>query len=243
VGARALLALLGAVALAACGPSGGSVASMNPPGERSSPSPSGDGSALRYVALGDSFTIGTSVGLEARWPNQLVKALGSTPPTLDLVANLGVNGFTSRDVVDVELPQLDGLRPEFLTLLIGVNDVVQGVPTDDFRRNATTILDDLVGRVGAGRVVVVTTPDYTVTPAGADYGDPTRQSAAIRANNEILAGLAAGRGITVVDIYDISLGAASDRSLVAGDGLHPSGAQYALWVRRILPEVERLIGR
>lgn len=206
------------------------------------PSPSAGTAALRYVALGDSFTIGTSVAADARWPDQLVAALG-TAPTLDLVANLGVNGFTSGDVIDVELPQLDRLRPAFLTLLIGVNDVVQGVPVADFRRNAATILDDLVGRVGAERVLVVTTPDYTVTPAGADYGDPTTQAAAIRTNNEVLSGLAAARGIAVVDIYDISLQAASDRSLVAADGLHPSGSQYALWVRRILPEVGRLLGR
>jgi acyl-CoA thioesterase-1 len=244
VGGRVFLASLAILVLAACGPQPApGTASMTPGPVQSGTPTAGGGLGLRYVALGDSYTIGTSVGLDERWPNQLVEALGTSPPTLGLIANLGVNGFTSRDVIDVELPQLDGLRPEFLTLLIGVNDVVQGVPADDFRRNATAILDDLVGRVGAGRIIVVTTPDYTVTPAGADYGDPARQAAAIRANNDILGGLATARGIDVVDIYDISLRAGSDRSLVAGDGLHPSGAQYALWVERILPEVERLLGR
>jgi lysophospholipase L1-like esterase len=198
---------------------------------------------LRYVALGDSFTIGTSVATEARWPDQLVAALGPTPPTLTLVANLGVNGFTSRDVIDVELPKLDGLRPEFLSLLVGVNDVVQGVPADTFRGNASSILDDLAGRVRADQILVVTTPDYTVTPAGADFGDPIRQAAAIRANNDILTQLAHAHGITVVDIYDLSLRAGLDRSLVADDGLHPSGAQFALWVARIGPVVERLLDR
>ena len=82
---------------------------------------------LRYVALGDSYTIGTSVAEADRWPNQLVARV----PTLELVANLGVNGFTSRDLIEVELPQLDALRPEFITVLIGVNDVVQGVPPGD----------------------------------------------------------------------------------------------------------------
>lgn len=201
------------------------------------------GAALRYVALGDSYTIGTAVGIADRWPNQLVVALGGEPPTLDLAANLGVNGFTSRDVLDVELPQLGALRPEFVTLLIGVNDVVQGVTETTYRRNVRVILDDLVGRVGAQRIVVVTTPDYTVTPAGGDYGDPGRQAAGIRAFNAALTTLATSRGIAVVDIHDLSLRAATDPSLVARDGLHPSGAQYALWVDRILPEVEMLLGR
>lgn len=202
---------------------------------------------VRYVALGDSYTIGTSVSVDARWPNQLVAALaasGSSGSTrLDLIANLGVNGYTSRDVIDVELPQLASLQPEFITLLIGVNDVVQGVPTEIYRTNIVRILDDLVARVGAARVLVVTTPDYTVTPAGADYGDPAQQAAGIRENNLILTTIAAARGIAVVDIHDISLGAGTDRSLVASDGLHPSGAQYARWVARIHPVAAGLIGQ
>ena len=195
---------------------------------------------VRYVALGDSYTIGTSVAEPERWPNQLRSRL----PDLELVANLGVNGFTSRDVISVELPKLDALRPEFITLLIGVNDVVQGVPPETYRANVLQILDDAVDRVGADRVLVVTTPDYTVTPAGGDYGDPATQAAGIRANNAIIAEVAGIYAIPVVDIYDISLGAASDRALVASDGLHPSGAQYALWVDRIVPVLlARLEGR
>ena len=194
---------------------------------------------MRYVALGDSYTIGTSVRAEDRWPNQLVARV----PRLQLVANLGVDGFTSADVIEVELPQLPALRPGIVTLLIGVNDVVQGVPEATYRGNVAHILDALVGHVGAGRVVLVTTPDYTVTPAGADYGDPATQSAAVRRNNAINTELAEARGISVVDIHDLSLLAATDRSLVANDGLHPSGAQYALWVERIVPVVSGALAR
>jgi len=193
---------------------------------------------LRYVALGDSYTIGTSVAPTERWPNQLA----ARERRLELVANLGVNGFTSGDVIDHELPQLPALRPEVVTLLIGVNDVVQGVPEATYSANVATILDALVRDVGAGHVLVVTTPDYTVTPAGGDYGDPVTQSAAVRSNNAINAELAGARGIAVVDIYDLSLRAADDRSLVADDGLHPSGAQYALWVERIGPAIQAIVG-
>ena len=204
---------------------------------------SGGGPALRYVALGDSYTIGTATrGPVERWPDQLVAALGSERPGLELVANLGVNGYTSGDVVRDELPALVGLRPEFASLLVGVNDVVQGVPLNLYRANAERILDDLVSRVGPHRVVTVSTPDYTVTPQGASYGDPVARAAAIRAVNGVLAELAAGRGIAFVDIHDLSLRAADDRSLVADDGLHPSGIQYALWVERIAPAVTSLLG-
>ena len=191
----------------------------------------------RYVALGDSYTIGTSVPAADRWPNQLV----ARAPQLELVANLGVNGFTSADVIEVELPQVAALRPDVVTLLIGVNDVVEGVPEATYRRNVGLILDELVRQVGADRVLVVTTPDYTVTPAGADFGDPAIQSAGIQRNNAINTELATARRIAIVDIYDLSLLAATDASYVAGDGLHPSGRQYGLWVDRILPVVSRIL--
>jgi len=193
-----------------------------------------DPARVRYVALGDSYTIGTSVDDGQRFPNQLAARL----PQLELVANLGVNGFTSRDLIEVELPRLPTLEPEVVTVLIGVNDVVQRVPEDSYRANAAAILDALVARVGAGRIIVVTIPDYTVTPAGADYGDPAKQSAGIQRNNAIMTELATARGIVVVDIFDISLEAEVDRSLVAADGLHPSGTQYGRWVDRIVPAME-----
>jgi lysophospholipase L1-like esterase len=200
--------------------------------------------ALRYVALGDSYTIGTSLDATAeRWPDQLVERLRNVDGSslLELVGNLGVNGFTSRNVIDVELPQLGRVGPQFASLLVGVNDVVQGVPAQTYEANVAAILDALLGTIAPTRIVTVATPDYTVTPQGASYGDPATQSAGIRRNNGILERLAAERGVAYVDTFDISLGAGTDRRLVAGDGLHPSGAQYALWVERIAPVVEELL--
>jgi lysophospholipase L1-like esterase len=211
--------------------------SSNTPAVASGAPASNDPARIRFVALGDSYTIGTSVAEQERWPDQLVQRL----PQLDLVANLAVNGFTSRDVIEVELLRLDALRPELMTLLIGVNDVVQGVPADTYRANVVRILRDAIERVGAGRVLVVTTPDYTVTPSGADYGDPAQQAAGLRENNAIITEVARGLGVQVVDIHDISLRAATDRSLVAVDGLHPSGLQYRLWVDRIEPVVAAML--
>jgi acyl-CoA thioesterase-1 len=233
VGAVALV--LGGFAVAACAAN----VSVSP-SRRASGAPE----AIRYVALGDSYTIGTATrGAEERWPDQLVARLGSAPPTLRLEANLGVNGFTSREVIEVELPKLDALEPGFVSLLIGVNDVVQGVPDTTYRQNASLILDELLSRLPADRIVTVTTPDYTVTPQGGAYGDPATQAAGITRTNAILGELAGARGIAFVDIHDLSLRAAGDPLLVADDGLHPSGAQYALWVDRIAPVVGTLLGR
>jgi len=226
---RALAAVL-VLAVIGCNVSGGT---SGTPGE-----PSG----LRYVALGDSYTIGTSVEAPERFPDQLVAALGSEAPGLRLIANLGVNGYTSADLIREELPTVADLQPEYVTVLIGVNDVVQGVPTETYEANVVAILDALLARLPAERIGTIAIPDYTVTPAGADYGDPRRQHDGIVANNAVMERLAGERGIAFIDIFDISLRAAQDRSLVADDGLHPSGTQYALWVERIRPVVEGLFG-
>jgi acyl-CoA thioesterase-1 len=209
-------------------------------GPTSSPAPSESG--LRYVALGDSYTIGTSVGEADRWPDQLVARLVDRVP-LELVANLGVNGYSSGDLIRAELPVLADLRPDFVTVLIGVNDVVRGVPADTYRANLGTIFDALLGRLPANRIVVVSTPDYTRTPAGASFGDPLQQRAAIAEFNGIERQMAEARGIDFVDISSVADTVANDPALVAVDGLHPSGKQYAGWVALVAPVVEGLFGR
>ncbi|HEY6608186.1 MAG TPA: SGNH/GDSL hydrolase family protein [Candidatus Limnocylindria bacterium] len=194
---------------------------------------------LRYVALGDSYTIGTSVSADERWPDQLVDRLEGG---LVLTANLGVNGYSSDDLIQLELPQLAALDPGFVTLAIGVNDVVRGVPESTYVANVGRILDELLTRLAPDRILVVATPDYTVTPMGASYGSPAQQSAAIARFNAILLEAATDRGIAAVpEIFEISRAAATDASLTAADGLHPSGSQYGLWVDVIAPAVERLV--
>ena len=201
-----------------------------------SPSPA---SSLRYVALGDSYTIGTSVEPAEAWPSQLVDRLGGQ---IALSANLASNGLTSEDLIEHKLPDVDAYRPEFLSVLIGVNDVVRGVPEATYREHVAFILDDLLGRLSPNRIVAVATPDYTVTPMGSAYGDPALQRASIIRFNEVFEEEATARGIVfVADIFAISQQAADDPALVAGDGLHPSGAQYALWVDAIAPAVRDLL--
>jgi lysophospholipase L1-like esterase len=204
--------------------------------------------ALRYVALGDSYTIGTGVAEADRWPDQLVARLATDPPArpLELVANLAVNGFTAGSVARVQLPRLEsGLQPGFVSLLVGVNDVVQDVPEAAYRTDVDEVLARLLALLPANRVVCVETPDYTVTPMGAEFGDPATRRAGIVRVNAILREACEARGIRFVDgILAISTAAADSQALVAQDGLHPSGAQYRRWVdERIEPVVRELLGQ
>jgi acyl-CoA thioesterase-1 len=193
---------------------------------------------MRYVALGDSYTVGTSLDEAGSWPAQLAARLGE----LELVANLGVNGATSGDLIRDQLPRLEDLRPELVSVLIGVNDVVQGEPAETYGANASQLLDTLLALLPADRVFCLATPDYTVTRQGADYGVPELQRAAILRNNEILRGASEDRSVPFVpEIFEISRDAGDDPAMLSDDGLHPSAAQYARWVDAIEPVVRPLL--
>jgi acyl-CoA thioesterase I len=194
---------------------------------------------LRYVALGDSYTIGTSVAEGERWPDQLAERVDA----LELVANLAVNGSTSADLIADQLPRLDDLRPGFVTVLIGVNDVVQGVPLEQYGENLGRIFDTLLERLPSDRILCLATPDYTRTPQGRAFGDPGRRADEIVRANDVMADECFARGIRFErEPYEVSLGADDDPTLVASDGLHPSGRQYQLWTDAIVTAVEDLLG-
>jgi lysophospholipase L1-like esterase len=193
---------------------------------------------VRFVALGDSYTIGTAVDSAERWPNQLVDRI----PELELVGNLAVNGYTSADLLTDELPQVDRLQPELVSLLVGVNDVVQGVSDTQYAGTVAVILEELLIRLPPRRIVAVATPDYTVTPMGAEYGEPSARSDAIVRINAILREACEQRAIRFVpEVFEISEVARDDPAMVADDGLHPSGAQYRMWVDAIEPVVLELL--
>jgi lysophospholipase L1-like esterase len=202
---------------------------------------------VRYVALGDSYTIGTGLPrARERWPNQLVRVL-APDVRLQLAANLAVNSATAQTVISGQLQHLREFDPEFVSLLIGVNDVIGVFRTDPvtYRFNLDLILDAILDEVPPDRVLLVTTPDYTLTPHGNDYSDEdwtaAQASAEIADFNALVLVEGASRGVAVVDISPVSNRVLQDPSLLARDELHPSGKQYAGWVELIAPTVRTLL--
>ena len=195
---------------------------------------------VRYVAAGDSYSIGTGVSPDEAWPRQLAARLADLE--VDLAANLAVNGSTAADVATEQMPDLESLEPELASILVGVNDVVQGVPEERYGARVSEILDGMLQLLPPTRVFGVATPDYTASRQGGAYGVPEQQRADILRNNEIMRGACEYRGITfVADIFDISQELGDRTGMLAADGLHPSAAQYARWVDAIEPAVRAML--
>lgn len=193
---------------------------------------------LRYLPIGDSYTIGESVLSRSSFPQQLAQKLTEGGAPTIVVANPARTGFTTRQVIDIELPVLERSHPDMSTLLIGVNDWVQGISEEEFRANLSVILDRMQIDIPSGNIVIVTIPDFSVTPTGKLYTLNRDAKAGISRFNQIVIEEAVKRGIPVVDIYPLSQTLLVTGGYVALDGLHPTGSAYARWLELIYPVVK-----
>ena len=191
---------------------------------------------IRYAVIGDSYSCGEGAKPSESWPALLTQHLRSQGVDVDLVSNPSVTGWTTKDAIDKELPKFVSANPNFATLLIGVNDWVQNVDEETFRTRLSYLLDSMLAVLpNKKRLLVVTIPDFGVTPAGPKYARGRNIHEGIANFNKIVTEEAHKRGLSVVDIFPLSKKMGQDKSLVAKDGLHPSAKAYAEWEQIIFP--------
>lgn len=194
-----------------------------------------DATHFKYMALGDSYTIGEAVNNSQRFPKQLRDSLTERGFVCDKDTLIARTGWTTRNLlsaIDAANP-----KPEFdlVTLLIGVNNQYQNRSLSEYEIEFETCLQEAI-RLAKGdtsHVVVLSIPDYGYTPYGASL--QAEISAEIDAFNAINRQITLNYGISYIDITPISR--EQNSQLVAVDGLHPSGEQYRRWVKAMLPVV------
>ena len=197
---------------------------------------------IRYAVIGDSYSCGEGAKPTESWPALLTQHLKSQGVDVDLVSNPSVTGWTTKDAIDKELPKFVNSNPNFATLLIGVNDWVQGVDETAFRNRLSYLLDSMLTVMpNKKRLLVVTIPDFGVTPTGPKYARGRNIHEGITQFNKIVTDEAHKRGLQVVDIFPLSKNMGHDKSLVAKDGLHPSAKAYAEWEKIIFPAALELL--
>ncbi len=193
---------------------------------------------LTYLALGDSYTIGESVSEKERFPVQLsdsLKAAGIRIKTPRIIARTGwTTDELKNAIIAANIPATTPY--DVVTLLIGVNNQYRGRSVEAYKPEFTDLLNMAIQFAGGKkeRVFVVSIPDYAYTTFG--KGNPTisKQIDEYNAANEAIT---KNRGVTYINITPISREGLKDPSLVASDGLHPSGKQYSRWVQLLLNPV------
>jgi lysophospholipase L1-like esterase len=197
--------------------------------------------AFRYLALGDSYTIGESVLAGERWPNQLAKLLESEDIKTE-VTIIARTGWTTAELW--QGIQNEKIQPPYdlVSLLIGVNNQYRGYDIHEYRDQFDFLLTKSIEYAdgNANRVVVLSIPDWGVTPFASSRN---RDQIAEKINefNLVNRELSERAGVHYVDVTPISRQAINNTMLIAPDGLHPSGKMYALWAEKTLPIVKEIL--
>jgi acyl-CoA thioesterase-1 len=196
---------------------------------RADPSPVTAAATGRYLALGDSFTIGTGSTPAQSFAARLADRWAAAGCALTL-ENVAVNGYTTDDLIERELPSLATFRPTLVTIAIGANDIVRGRSLEIYRANVRRILEAAKG-TGA-RVMVLPQPDWSRSPTAASLGTQAALAASIAEFNDALAAEARAKGATYVDLGPLMRQQALQGQL-ASDGLHPSAEAYDAWAAQL----------
>ncbi len=191
---------------------------------------------MRFLALGDSYTIGESVAANERWCAQLARILRENGIALDDPQIIAATGWTTDELnAGIERAKISGTY-DLVSLLIGVNNQYRGRDLANYRAEFAALLQRAIAFAGGkpARVLVLSIPDWGVTPF-ARGRDRAKIAAEIDAFNAVNREETMRAGGQYVDITPESRGAASDAALIASDGLHPSGKMYGEWARLTLP--------
>ena len=198
---------------------------------------------IRYLALGDSYTIGESVRESERWPNQLAAKLEEQGIHAETTI-IARTGWTVDELWEgIQVTPPEG-RYDLVTLLIGVNDQYRGYPLDGYREDFRFMLGKAIEYAGGDpqHVIVLSIPDWGFTPFAA-----TRETEPISLQidgfNAVNLEETKSAGAHYVDVTDISHMAMDDFELLAPDRLHPSGKMYSMWVEKVISVALEIVNR
>jgi lysophospholipase L1-like esterase len=197
---------------------------------------------MRFLALGDSYTIGEGVAPLERWPLQLSHLLqeqGVEQVDTTIVAQTGWTTAELQAGLEAAHPTGDF---DLVTLLIGVNNQYRGLSRSAYRQEFVSLLRQAISLAGnrPSHVIVLSIPDWGTTPF-ADGRNRRAIGDEIDAFNAVNRQESSRHGANYVDVTEISRQARQDSSLITGDGLHPSGKMYAQWAEKLLSIARRTL--
>ena len=190
-----------------------------------------------YLALGDSYTIGEAVSASESFPYQLKEALVKLGHPVESIQIIAQTGWTTAELQAAIATETLHPPYDLVTLLIGVNNQYRGYALANYSTEFEQLLKQAIAFTGddVERVRVLSIPDWGVTPFAEKEGRVAEQVAKeIDAFNAAAQEISENLGVVFINITPHSRLAATDLSLLASDGLHPSGKMYAEWAQQLI---------
>ncbi len=189
---------------------------------------------LRYLALGDSYTIGESVPLIKNFPHQTVALLKKEKIEIDEPAIIAKTGWTTDELQEQISRTRLAVPFDFVTLLIGVNNQYRGRSAEEYAQQFEELLQEAISFTGdkPTHVIVLSIPDWGVTPF-AEGRDRNKIAKEIDAFNVINERIAKKYNVHYINITPFTREVVKDQTLVAEDGLHPSAKDYGRWAEKV----------
>ncbi|WPO80360.1 SGNH/GDSL hydrolase family protein [Flavobacterium sp. KACC 22761] len=203
-------------------------------------------SSIKYLALGDSYTIGQSVCETCRYPEQLKAKLQTIyPETAFSLKIIAQTGWSTSDLISAINSQNPDSNYDLVTLLIGVNNQYQHQDFSVYEKEFPQLLNKAIALAKGDNknVIVLSIPDYAYTPFTKNYTDENRMKISTELDhyNSFAERICISKNVAFISITDITRQGLNNPSLVASDGLHPSEMAYKLFVERILPQVKMVL--
>jgi lysophospholipase L1-like esterase len=190
-----------------------------------------------YLALGDSYTIGEAVSAAESFPYKLKEALVKQGHPVESIQIIAQTGWTTDELQTAIAAETLTPPYDLVTLLIGVNNQYRGYSVANYRVEFEQLLRQAIAFAGddAARVRVLSIPDWGVTPFAEKEGRLAENvTKEIGAFNTAGLEISEKLGVVFINITPHSRLATTNLSLLAEDGLHPSGKMYAEWVQQLI---------
>ena len=193
-------------------------------------------SLKKFLALGDSYTIGEGVQPAQTWPFLLSQQLRNSGIEIADPEIIATTGWRTDELKSAITAKRLTSEYDLVSLLIGVNNQYQSKPLDHYASDFEDLITLTIhaGKGNPSSVMVLSIPDYGYTPFGAEKKEEITKG--IEAFNRVNMMIAKAYGIRYIDITDISRKAASEPDLLVADNLHPSGKMYQMWVDKIMED-------
>lgn len=192
---------------------------------------------IRFMPIGDSYTIGNGLKIEERWPNLLVESLKEEGIYVEIIRNPAVSGYTAQSALEKEIPKFERDKPDFATLFIGTNDSFQSRNLEVFRDEYVELINRMQNALtNKDQLVIITIPRYVDFP-GIEGSGITNED--IEKYNQIIREEASKKDLKIIDLYQINT--LVGKEYFISDGVHPNANGVKIWHDAIYPVVFQLL--